>query len=359
MKRTWVTPLFAGLLGLAWMLAPSGRTGTAQGQSTGVSGNGKYKFRVLYTSSHLPQAAQNPAVLEKAHGGFAFDGRPGRGEIYFALPGAGIIQISADLKSTKLLDTAPEMRDANMHNATFFQAPDGTPYLVFPGNGVNKVFITGLDGKLVHTINAPDGNNDLGSVTGNNYFLGRGGFIPTDVEHLNGLFYIATGYSNLDMILTAKITSTSPFRTEWHDLSFGGKGAGPGQFGTSHGITIPEGTTRIDVSDRPNAEIDRFNRHGHYLSTLRMPLGSLPCDIFYLGKHAVVGSLDGPDRTKGAPIYIMDDDKLVSTVMIKEDLGLAKFDHIHNAILREVNNKLYIVAQAWNKGDFAILEQVQ
>ena len=41
--------------------------------------------------------------------------------------------------------------------------------------------------------------------------------------------------------------------------------------------------------------------------------------------------------------------------MIKEDLGLEKFTHIHNATIREIGGKLYIIAQAWNPGDFAIL----
>ena len=43
--------------------------------------------------------------------------------------------------------------------------------------------------------------------------------------------------------------------------------------------------------------------------------------------------------------------------MPKEDLGLENFQHIHNAVLHEVKGKLYIIAQAWNPGDFAILEQ--
>jgi len=98
--------------------------------------------------------------------------------------------------------------------------------------------------------------------------------------------------------------------------------------------------------------------YGQYLSTLRMPLGSLPCDIAYLGKYAIVGALDGPDRSKGAPIYILENDQLVSTIMPKEDLGLANFKHVHNAVLREYGDKLYVIAQAWNPGDFAILEQV-
>ena len=60
-----------------------------------VSGQGEMRFRVLYTSDRLPAEAQ--AALDKAHGGFAVDHRPGRGETYFALPGAGILQISSDL----------------------------------------------------------------------------------------------------------------------------------------------------------------------------------------------------------------------------------------------------------------------
>jgi hypothetical protein len=328
-----------------------------QAGGAGVSGEGKYKFRVLYTSSHLPEEAQK--VLKAAHGGFAIDRRPGKGEVYFSLPGAGIVQISSDLKTTKMLATDPSMRDTNMHNAMFWQAKDGTPFLSFPGNGVGKVFTTSIDGKLIHTLNAPDGKTDMGHPVATDYFAGRGNFIPTDVEQLDGMFYIPTGYSNLDFVLTAKITSTNPFKAAWHDLAFGGRGTAAGQLGTGHGITIAPGTTRIDVSDRPNSEIDRYTRYGQYLSTLRLPLGSFPCDVYYMDNYAVVGALHGSDRSKGAPVYLLENDKLVSTVMPKEDLGLANFQHIHNAVIKEVNGKMYIIAQAWNPGDFAILEQIK
>jgi len=328
-----------------------------QAGGAGVSGEGKYKFRVLYTSSHLPEEAQK--VLKAAHGGFAIDRRTGKGEVYFSLPGAGIVQISSDFKTTKMLATDPSMRDTNMHNAMFWQAKDGTPFLTFPGNGVGKVFTTSIDGKLIHTLNAPDGKTDMGNPVATDYFAGRGNFIPTDVEQLDGMFYIPTGYSNLDFVITAKINSTNPFKATWHDLAFGGRGTAAGQLGTGHGITIPPGTTRIDVSDRPNSEIDRYTRYGQYLSTLRLPLGSFPCDVYYMDNYAVVGSLHGPDRSKGAPIYLLENDKLVSTVMAKEDLGLVNFQHIHNAVVKELNGKMYIIAQAWNPGDFAILEQVK
>jgi hypothetical protein len=213
-------------------------------------------------------------------------------------------------------------------------------------------------GAVLNTLNTPTADDDFCIPAVNDYFAGQGNFVPTDVEYLDGLYYVTTGYSNLDYVLTARILSLNPFKAMWNDLAFGGRGTGPGQFGTGHGIAVPPGTKRLDIADRPNSEIDRFTKYGQYLSTLKMPLGSLPCDIDYLGKYAVVPALDGPDKSKGAPIYILEEDRLISTVMPKEDLGLANFQHIHNAVLRQVGNKFYIIAQAWNPGDFAILEQV-
>lgn len=357
MRRIIVSAFFVGLLAIAWTLSHDAQSRAAQAspKGGGISGQGKLRFQVLYTADHLPPQAQN--VLTSAHGGFAVDLRPGKGETYFALKGAGIVQISGDLKSTRLVDTAADLKGTNLHNTTIWYAPDGSPYLVFPGNESASIFTTTVDGKLVHTLKTPEIGTDLGDPIANDYFLGKGSFIPTDVEQLDGRYYITTGYSNLDFVLTARL-SFQPFNAVWDDLAFGGRGTGVGQFGTGHGITAPPGTKRLDVADRPNSKIDRFNRYGRYLSSVRMPLGSLPCDIYYLGKYAVVGSLDGPDRSKGAPIYILEDGHLVSTIMPKEDLGLTNFKHVHNAVLREFGNKLYIIAQAWNPGDFAILEQV-
>ena len=322
----------------------------------GISGQGKMRFRVLYTSERLPQEARQ--VLVKAHGGFAVDRRPGRGETYFALPGTGILEISADLKSVRGLDTSEDMKRVNLHNTTLWYTPEGVPYLVFPANDAGKVFTTTLDGKLVHTLNAPTGDEDFEQPEIDEYFLGGGNFAPTDVEELEGLYYVTTGYSNLDFVLTARILSFDPFKAAWSDLAFGGKGTAHGQFNTAHGITIPPGKKRLDISDRPNSRIERFTRYGQYLSTLKMPAGSLPCDIYYLDQYAIVAALDGPDTSKGAPIYILENDKLISTIMPKEDLGLENFKHNHNAVLRKIGNKFYIIVQAWNPGDFAILEQV-
>jgi hypothetical protein len=351
MKRSPIMPIFLGLVALTLLTAA---LPASQGAPEKVSGQGKLRFRVLYTSSHLPEEAQK--VLKAAHGGFAVDRRRGRGETYFALPGAGILQISADLKQVKLLPTAEEMKGTNMHNAMLWTASNET-YLTFPANAANRVFTTKLDGTLVHTLKPPTADTDLGDATANAYFKANGPFIPTDVEYLNGLFYIPTGYSKLDYVLTARVKPGKDFDATWNKLAFGGRGTGAGQFGTGHGVTVPAGKKRIDIADRPNSEIDRFTPEGKYLETVSLPKGSFPCDTYYDDQYMVVGALHGPDRTKGAPIYVVEKDQVVSTIMAKEELGLANFQHIHNAVMRKVGGKLYIIAQAWNPGDFAILEQ--
>lgn len=327
------------------------------GPVPGISGQGKMKFKVLYTSAALPEAARN--VLVKAHGGFAVDRRPGRGETYFALIGVGILRISSDFRRIQILPTAEQMKDTNLHDTTIWYNPkDGTPYLVFPANNAGKIFTTTLDGKLVDTLNAPTISDTFEYPEIHDYFLAGGNFAPTAVAYFDGLYYITTGYCNLDYVLTARIIQADPVDAVWNDLAFGGKGDKPTQFNTAHGITLVPGTKEFDISDRAHGEIKRFTRYGHYLFSLKFPTGSLPCDIDYLGKYAVVAALDGPDPSKGAPIYILENGKLISTIFPKDDLGLTNFKHIHNAVLRKIGNRYYIIVQAWNPGDFAILEQV-
>lgn len=320
-----------------------------------VSGQGKLKFRVFMTSERLPEEAKK--VLRGAHGGSAVDNRLGKGETYFFLRGAGIVRVSADMQSVRMVPTAPDMKNKNMHNTTIWYGPNGTPYLVFPGNETGQIFTTTLEGKLLNTLGIPTAGQELGNTTCNEYFAHGGKLAPTGVEYLDGLYYVSTGYCDLDYVLTAQV-SFNPVGAAWNDLSFGGRGNGPGQFGTGHSITVPPGIKRLDVADRANARIERFSRYGRYLGMVNLPAGTLACDIDYLGNYAVVPALDGPDRTKGAPIYVLENDQLVSTILPKEELGLANFQHIHNAVLRQVGGKLYILTQSWNPGDFAILEQV-
>lgn len=335
--------------------AASGTVTTAPGD--GVSGQGAMQFRVLYTSDRLPAKAQE--VLVSAHGGFAVDRRPGRGEVYFALPGAGLLRIASDLQSIDLLDTSSDMRDVNLHNTTLWEASDGTPYLTMPANDAGRIFTTTLAGELVQTLEAPTGAADLGDPSVNDYFRSGGNFAPTDVDHLGGLLYVTTGYSDLDWVLTARVRGASPPEIAWNDLAFGGRGTEPGLFGTGHGVTVVNGpNVRIDISDRPHAEIDRFTPEGRYMSTVTLPAGAFPCDIDHLDGYSVVGALYGPDRDQGAPVYVLEGNRVISEIWPKEELGLENFQHIHNAVFHRVNGRFYIIVQAWNPGGFAVLEQV-
>ena len=63
----------------------------------------------------------------------------------------------------------------------------------------------------------------------------------------------------------------------------------------------------------------------------------------------------GPRETR---VAILEDDRLVPRLRPKEALGLQAFQHVHNAVCVRRNGRLYVIAQAWNPGDFAILEQV-
>lgn len=345
--------------------AAAGPGDAVNDQVPGVSGEGDLRFRVLYTSTHLPAPAQK--VLTKAHGGFAVDRRPGKGEVYFFLPGAGLLKISSNLDTVRPLPTPAAMLNTNLHDTTIWtnasdpsgpSDPSGEAFLVFPANEAGKIFTTTLGGELVSVLDAPTYRDQFEQPEVAAYFLGGGNFAPTGVAYLGGLYYVTTGYCQLDFVLTARVSPDDPARIAWNDLAFGGKGDGRSQFRTAHAIAVHPGTTQLEVTDRPHSEIKRFSRYGHFLSGLKMPMGSLPCSIDWLDGYAVVPTLVGPDPSKGAPIYLFRDGELVSSIFPQSDLGLSNFKHNHKAVLHRRSGKLCIVVQAWNPGDFAILEQV-
>ncbi|MDE3178607.1 MAG: hypothetical protein KGM47_03020, partial [Acidobacteriota bacterium] len=212
----------------------------SQAAVAGVSGQGNMKFKVLYTSSHLPEAARK--VLIKAHGGFAVDRRPGKGEAYFALPGVGILQISSNLKEVRILDTAESMKKVNLHDTTLWtDSQDGAAYLAFPSNDAGKIFTTTLEGTLVSTLDAPGPDDEFEQPAVHNYFLGGGNFAPTGLAYLDGFYYVTTGYCNLDFSLRASVEPGNASKVVWNDLAFGGRGDGAHHFQTAHAIAVYPG----------------------------------------------------------------------------------------------------------------------
>lgn len=321
-----------------------------------TTGQGDLTFKVIYSTADLPEGTA-PGI-NAAHGGFAVDRRPGKGEIYWALPNVGILRVSADLKTVDILPTDDAMKPTNMHNTTIWYEGDAA-FLTFPGNDSSKVYTTDIGGKLLNTLDGPTADMEFSERRVERYFdKPENRFVPTDVEVVDEKFYVTTGYSSLDYVLTAEVDTSNGVGTKWNALAFGGKGSRPGMFGTGHGITLaPNGT--LTVADRPNAELESFTLGGGYLNTFTLPEGAFPCDIDYQSGYTIVGCLHGKDREKGAPIYLVKEGEVKSTLMIKHDLGLERFQHIHNAVMVERNGTFYVLAQAWNPGGFAILEQVK
>ena len=127
-----------------------------------------------------------------------------------------------------------------------------------------------------------------------------------------------------------------------------------GQFGTgtrNHGAH--RHAPRVDVADRPNAEIDRFTRHGQYHFHTQAPAwGHTPATSTISTILGVVGALArGPDRPQGSTDLhprrrqARIDDPAEGRTRSRKNSSTCTTPLLHKA-----NGKLYVIAQAWNPG---------
>jgi len=316
--------------------------------ATQVSGQGEYVFELDLELSKMPEGIT--VQQEKPfHGGFAVDRREGKGEVYFGLKGVGVVKLSNDLKTRSIIPGTQELLSKQSpHNATIFYDKEGKPFLSFPLNKDGKVIITDLQGKVIHTLTNPQHNDD---------YKKNPKFSPTDTDVADGKLYIVTGYGK-DYVLTA-----DPFTGKWLPQYFGGKGVEDGKFNTGHGVTTVPGEKVLYVSDRANSREQTFDYSGTHKNTFKLPGKCMPCDIDFHPSDpslAVVGCLNGPNRDKsvGAPIYILKNNKVISTILPKKDLGVNLATYIHNAAWKVIDGKNYILCQSWNPGHFFVLKQV-
>jgi sugar lactone lactonase YvrE len=80
---------------------------------------------------------------------------------------------------------------------------------------------------------------------------------PTDIAWLpDGTFFVTDGYVNTRVV---KFDATGKFLKTW-----GGKGAGPGQFNLPHSIDIDR-NRRLYVADRQNGRVQIFDEQGTFL----------------------------------------------------------------------------------------------
>ena len=288
------------------------------------------------------------------HGGFNED--PETGIVYTGIPGYGLCEISADLKEWKTIGTDPRLKD-NIHGIVFF-IHKGQKLLALAQEG-KRVLITDIEGTIISDILKPRGVEfDFAQA---NYFFAseHSNFGVTDVTYLNGMIYVAHGYSAGDFILTITEKDGS---WDWGKLAWGGKGDQPGQFYTAHGIYAHQGL--IYVANRAAGQVVKFTPEGKFMETFEdIPEGSRVCNLSFKDEHFFFNALAPIGEQKSAPIYAHTGNTLVSTVLTA-DLDIPVITNIHHVWPHYVtqpdgSKHLYLLVHAWNKGKFAVLKLEQ
>ena len=314
---------------------------------TKTSGQGSFVFEHRKDLSNLSKEALEHEV--DLHGGFAIDDKNG-GQIYYGMPGYGIMRIDADLGAQEVIRLSDELTPLNFHGTCIGEF-DGKRRLILPANEDEMVCILTMDGEVDFILPRPvfDEYKDKSDP-----------YKPTDIVLVDDQLYIADGYGS-NYVVSADMKSR-----QWSGI-FGGKTEDPeedGKFATAHGINLNPIHNQLDITDRPSSRIQVHNEQGGFHASHKLPQGAFLCGINYLEYqdrwYAVIGCLRDPVEGRPAPIYIIDADtyELISTIRPKEELGIDLAQHMHNVTLHINGGELYLVCQAWNPGHYFVLQKV-
>ena len=312
-----------------------------------LSGQEPFVFTHREDLYNIPSAARGHEV--DLHGGFAVDTRYGYGQIYYGMPGWGIMRIDADLQKQYTIDLPDELAPLNYHSTKIGEF-DGNWRLFLSANNDEKVVVLTLAGEVDFILPRP---------VFDEYQPQDVAYKPTDTVLVGNQLYIADGYGS------NYITSADVSTQQWTSI-FGGKSDDPeenGKFTTAHGINFNPIHRHLDIADRPNSRIQAHSGDGRFLDSHKLPSGAYLCGISYLeyqGRwYAVIGCLQDPEDGRPAPIYIIDAQtyELLSTIRPKEDLGIELAQHLHNVVFHLNDDQLYLVCQAWNPGHYFVLQK--
>jgi hypothetical protein len=312
-----------------------------------VSGQAPFVFTHREDLSNLPAAAKQYEV--NLHGGFAIDARDGHGQIYYGMPGCGIMRVDADLQKQTIINLPDELTPLNFHSTKIGEF-DGKRRLFLAANNDKRVVILSLSGEVDFILPRP---------VFDEYQAQEAPYKPTDTVLVGNQLYIADGYGS-NYITCANITTQ-----QWTGI-FGGKTDNPaenGKFATAHGINLNPIHHHLDIADRPHSRIQVHDKAGHFVASHKLPSGAFLCGISYLAYqarwYAVIGCLRDPQESRPAPIYIIDAEsyELLSTIRPKEELGIELAQHLHNVVFHIQDDQLYLVCQAWNPGHYFVLQK--
>jgi hypothetical protein len=313
------------------------------------SGNTPFVFIHRKDLHVLPGDVLNNEI--HLHGGFAADKRSGFGQLYYGMPGSGILRIEPDLGHQELIQLPDQLKPLNFHS-TKIGSIHGAPRLFLPANDDALVAVVNLDGTLDFVLSKPEFEQ---------YQAENARFAPTDTLLIEEQLFVADGYGS-NFISTADVLTR-----RWTGI-FGGLAEGPthnGKFSTAHGMNLhPTHHHHLVIADRPSSRIQIHETQGNFVNSYALPTGSWPCGIDFLNWNGrwlgVIGSLVDPLKDRPAPIYIVDGltFEVLATIRPKEELGIEAVQHLHNVVWHVHNEQLYLVCQSWNPGQYFVLECV-
>jgi len=203
------------------------------------SGQNEFVFEHRPDLYNLPSSVLDAEV--NLHGGFATDQRDGFGQVYYGMPGKGILRIDADLGKQELITLPDDLTPMNFHS-TKIGLFEGNWRLILAANSDERVAIVTLDGTLDFVISRPEFEE---------YESGDVPFRPTDTVLVENDLYVADGYG------ANYITSADVLTKKWKQI-FGGKtedATEDGKFSTAHGINLTHTHDHLVIADRPSARL--------------------------------------------------------------------------------------------------------
>lgn len=274
------------------------------------------------------------------------------GNLYYGLLNIGLVRLSADMQQHHILDLPDDLKSLNFHSVKIGRI-NNQKRLFLTANDAEQVIVTDLEGTVDFIIPRPDiapyADSDMT-------------YKPTDTLQVGNRLYIADGYA-------AQIISIFDLEARTWLGYFGGHTEDRnenGKFRTAHAITLTPDKQNLLITDRWNSRLQIHDFEGEFIASHRLPYNAWLCSIDLIDWHGqqlgVIACLYDVDEDKKrpAPIFIVDMStyEIISTIRVKDDLGVNTAQRIHHAKWHVYDNNLYIVGHSWNTGRFFILEQI-
>jgi hypothetical protein len=316
--------------------APPGKPISAR-----TTGQGFWKFIAATNLMPIPVS-----IVEKAkgaHGTIIVDAE--RDIVYWGLKGVGWVGFSNKLSQSWVVDADAMYARGNLHGSELRQRRGKLPLVIAADNEEGEVYLSDT------TFQHPEKLEWPGIAP----YTKKEEFHPTDATFLSDKEVLIEDGYGAAYLMTATI---SPFK--YTGKLFGGKQISK----TPHGVTYDSRAKTLLIAGRPEGAIKRCGAWGDkWRDSFGLPEGSTVCDVDVWEDYLLAPCLQTGKGLPG-PIFVvnMKTKKIVSTLLLKEDLGLDEALHIHDATWYWMKNgkskDLYVLFTNWNPGGIGALKLV-